>query len=125
MIVGVNLTDNQLTFIKHNDDTPQQELIDCICGYIKCYDMMYRKLDCSMIAFATNNHVTANENGFIFLDGIEIGHLEIQSQRLTVYIPYHGNAEFPEVIKSTIEKYWGEIEPLHQAIIERMKFEFA
>lgn len=125
MIVGVNLTDNQLTFIKHNDDTPQQELIDCISGYIKCYHMMYHKLDCSMIAFATNNHVTANENGFIFLDNIKIGHLEIQSQRLTVYIPYHGNAEFPDVIKSTIEKYWNEIEPIQQAIIERMKFEFA
>ena len=125
MIVGVTLKDNQLTFVKHEEETPQQELISCLSGYIKCYHMMYRKLDCAMIAFATNNHVTVNESGFIFLDNIEIGHLEIQSSRLRVYVPYHGNAEFPEVIKSTIEKYWNEIEPLSKLIIERMKFEFA
>lgn len=125
MIVGVELHSNQLTFVKHNENSPQQELVDCIAGYIKCFYMKYRRLDCATLDFATNGHVTANERGHIYLDDIEIGIIDMKTGRLTVYIPYEGNVEFIHLIHPLIIEHWNEIESLQDAIIERMKFEFA
>ena len=126
MIVGVSLMDDQLIFIQENDKDPRKRLVDCISGYIKCYYMKYRQLDYATLSFATNGHVTANEKRFIFLDGIETGILDLDEPRMVVWIPYHeDNVPFLDLLRPIIDDHWDEIEPLQQAIIERMKFEFA
>jgi hypothetical protein len=99
-------------------------LAEIIGQYEKYHMSAHGKLDGSIIALATDNHIIMDDNGnFTVTDNNLDGFITNKYTLETIFYYHDTTQTFEDVLINIFERYWNEIGYLAKTIRERILFE--